>query len=756
MFLKCPIVRYVSYVPKSLNYQFPTEGVIHVSALEELISTIETSSIDDVKDKLKVLFENHRLGQILPYLEIDELGDYLRHLVICNHDALDWAYIDYCIAVLDKKFPTRWNIPKLELDQAFRSLFSSFVLLQPTETERFLFRDLMNMISETEKYPRALLAKLVDPAITIKYFSFASLVSLYQRFIRKIYIEERENFHLRRKFHLLNEFFELQFEKVYQKFEEQKMISAGISIIHSYILVDLGVEPFEAVINRFEKNLKSMLSLPKHEQDLLGLLLGASYAKLLNLRNFQNMPMEEFMAILLKTKKLLVPTENVSGLVDVFKEAILTYRIHPMLIFIISEGLSMILYQLALLNRKVDDHLEDLRTLFKQVLDFRNEVATIVEQALEEREWMKASYSFDFNQFKELKTWDTLYYLMYWPADEKTQQKFDELVHYLEQSNPKFIKYINIYRMVFNGHYKTNIIERLAEKQKHEHEGLFYEETEEGLLKVLTYLIHLKLPDIPPLKILDKNELMVMVIRDWLCAFEELKLGYHDLFELLSPILLEIQAQRIEYEYLEGRPTLALIHSINFFLFDLWKKKTQISNLSFMSNGRDGDQDKTYLEMFSKVLSTFQTRENTKSIVQRLTNDLINIIRSTLFDKANNVQSFRSLIELENNLLSQSSKSGDENEINLTKVNYLLGNLVINLGNFFSKLEKNLEGSTNWDNLVKDLLTIRELFEPLNADDCEICQFDLFIFPLKHEFALAEALHIFPMIVEVPQIFIAD
>lgn len=752
MFLKCPIVKYVSYEPKQINYQFPTEGVIHEKKIKELMVTIENSQIDEIRKKINSIFAHHRLGQILPFLEIDELGDYLRHLVVCNHEMLDWAYIDYCLAQINKKFPSRWNIPKLELDLAFRSLFSTFILVQPSETERFLFRDFLLMIPEKEKYQRSMLKKLIDSDIAIKFVSFASLITLYNRFIRKVYVEEKDNFHLRKKFSQLNEFFELQFEKIYNKFDDQKMVSAAISIIHSYLLIEQGLEPFQTVINRFEKNIRAMLTLPKNEQDLLGLILGASYSKLLNIRYFQTLPIEEFTAILLKTKRLLIPSDNVQGLIKVFRDAILTYRIHPMLVYIISEGLSSILHHFAILDRKLGGEIDDFRKLFKEVLDFRYEMASIVNKAVEERAWLKDSLSFDYQEFVNKQMWDAIYYVHHWIDDEITNQRINDLIEFLKRTNPHLVKFLELYVGLVTGEYGKQIHDELKVKKKDEKEGLFYYETEQGLLRTLTYLINLSLPDFPSTKIIPKTELMILLIKEWLKSFEYLNLAYNDLFEFLSPIVLEIQAQRIEHDYIDGKPTLALIHSINFFLFDLWKKQQQQKHLTLGSQANGGEHP--YMDMFTKVLETFQSRENTKNIVQRLTTDLINIVKATLFNRVVTGPSIRSLIEMEKHLVATSQPLA-EFEIDFQKINYILGNIVVALGTFFSNFEKTLSDESKWDLLVEELKKLRSTINNKSNGTItnSVSEIDLFIFPLNNEHALAEAIHIFPMIVEVPKIF---
>ena len=764
LFLRCPQLKYIHYEPKPLSYQFQTEGVISLQKLEQMMQLLPLIDQRSITHDLEKIFEGHRLEQVIPYLEKDELGDFLRHVLYSSYDILDWSYIDLKLETIDRYLPTRWDIPKLELDQAFRSLFNTVILVKLTSEETRLFKKFFKIHGIPFDIPSRILEILTSPQQSYRPFSFSWLFEIYKYFIYIIFKEKRNDFLTRQKYFPLLEFFELQMEKLFSRFNDKNHVWVALVNVHSNLLLDIGFESFLTKKFMFEKMIKSIQKFPEMERNLVNLIIGTNLAKILNQQEFINLPLDKLISEINRILDLLFPTRNTNSMVDVFKNSILNYRIHVQFLKIIIEGFSNTLYLISTLKKRIpSDYLTfDYNQTFQNLLTIYFELAELVYNEnsgdlsnLDPN--MPFGYPIQFALGLQEYYWNHLYYLLSDLPKDKKSDKLMRLKEFLAIQHSSYLKYVEMLEKTILDNYTElieNTLDKMFENDFDIEDIIFSQSTEINLLYVLNVLLSVELPKFDTLKVFPIPEVLILIIKSWLIYFHKKGKGYEELFELVTPVLLELQASRIETEYINRNYPLALIHAINFFLFNKWKQQVQIDFLTIASNNK---KSTNFSNLIQKFTETVQLSQNTSTYVQSLTTELSQILISDP-GKLNFDKLMSNLFELES--IVQIGKP--QEIVNKQKISenmtFNLGQIAMELSELLSKLGTTSPTFNIQDLLVdkKNLIKIHDdIFSIPDSLDASYYETPIqkIVFPIKNEMMVAIAISAFPMIIEFPHDF---
>ncbi len=727
----------------------------------QLLPLIDQRSITHDLEKI---FEGHRLEQVIPYLEKDELGDFLRHVLYSSYDILDWSYIDLKLETIDRYLPTRWDIPKLELDQAFRSLFNTVILVKLTSEETRLFKKFFKIHGIPFDIPSRILEILTSPQQSYRPFSFSWLFEIYKYFIYIIFKEKRNDFLTRQKYFPLLEFFELQMEKLFSRFNDKNHVWVALVNVHSNLLLDIGFESFLTKKFMFEKMIKSIQKFPEMERNLVNLIIGTNLAKILNQQEFINLPLDKLISEINRILDLLFPTRNTNSMVDVFKNSILNYRIHVQFLKIIIEGFSNTLYLISTLKKRIpSDYLTfDYNQTFQNLLTIYFELAELVYNEnsgdlsnLDPN--MPFGYPIQFALGLQEYYWNHLYYLLSDLPKDKKSDKLMRLKEFLAIQHSSYLKYVEMLEKTILDNYTElieNTLDKMFENDFDIEDIIFSQSTEINLLYVLNVLLSVELPKFDTLKVFPIPEVLILIIKSWLIYFHKKGKGYEELFELVTPVLLELQASRIETEYINRNYPLALIHAINFFLFNKWKQQVQIDFLTIASNNK---KSTNFSNLIQKFTETVQLSQNTSTYVQSLTTELSQILISDP-GKLNFDKLMSNLFELES--IVQIGKP--QEIVNKQKISenmtFNLGQIAMELSELLSKLGTTSPTFNIQDLLVdkKNLIKIHDdIFSIPDSLDASYYETPIqkIVFPIKNEMMVAIAISAFPMIIEFPHDF---
>jgi len=170
-FLKLPDIGNLDKAPEE-PYKMPTLGMIHSSKFKEICKVVFNKQTTIPKELMDLL-RGHRLESIIDKLELDELADIIRHVLIINKDKIGWEVVDEINYYLNKMYTPRWELPDLAFDQGLREVFITRINWKPNQQ---LQDALLVFFQEYQKFTgqQVFFEKEINPAVQ-KVWSFRQL-----------------------------------------------------------------------------------------------------------------------------------------------------------------------------------------------------------------------------------------------------------------------------------------------------------------------------------------------------------------------------------------------------------------------------------------------------------------------------------------------------------------------------------------------------------------------------------------------------
>ncbi len=758
MFLDCPDLRFISKEPHFINYQFPKKGFLHITKVNELLSLIESSSTIPTKQIADIL-QGHQLTQTLPYMEEDELADFLRHVLILNSDKLDWDYIDQHLMKLNSRFPSRWKFPHVDLDDAVRELFSSIVLINPTSEELNLLDMFLLDYSGALPLDLDFYKKLLfDFETKYRPISFLKYMELYTAYLNELYWVKKDNFEFRKLMIKLEQFFDL----LNVKFRENLTISdlsrylldlsiSRIKLLKPKFTIDLDVHTLMKLQNLITKNGGISMSLTSW-------ILGAFLAvHVLSIRQIIT-NIEVFVSIINKIFQFLIPYSSISEFKKAIADIVKKTRLHPYLFLFMMEGYSACTELLNYLIRRLisSSHRSHYVSIYHELVEFIDEISSIYINCYYNMhsEHKNTSFSLNFAKplmmagFEKIMFYDKIYFFHCENMSlERKHKKLELLLEYCRKKKPELYHYIENILLIENQDYFAEkhkeyelLREKLNEKEKEMY--LFSSFFENEVLKKLAIILKQRHASerIPIVRLVPPQIYAIQYIKQWLQIFYSTGFMFEELFSLLFPIVLDLQAERIEKEYNNQNFALAFVQSVNYVLMAKVQEELEEEFLTLGS--------KKVLEGLNKeIISIVQSfiKEDSLKAVSHLTRDIGHALLNELSERTSSNSTMGKIQQLYNTFHTETLESLGKTQLDIGEY----ANVVVAFSSLLHKLDQDESQS------IRDLIQSFEASLPATLKDEKPYSIGSSIpfVPLRHEEILAEAIRLFPMMINIPPSF---
>lgn len=323
------------------RYEYPTRGLIHISKLEGIIDLLKTESEENrIKNQLQTILQDHLLSTSLINEELDVVGDFLRHLLFANSDLLEINYINNCLTLINKKLPSRWNIPKFEIDEGFREALRTLVFEKPSFkdyklVEEFLMSTKQSNYVNKNKIKQFLTEKIYEATP----ISILEIFEIYNEILRMLFVENRYNYELQEKFTPILSYFHNFFEQTLRSLKISNLAWVCLNILYIRSLIISGLNSLPKIEQRIKILYDLQKTFEEKTKDQLRFMIKMIELKTVDSLLINNIGVDILSDFLNRTLETFQGTYSLNRALSIIHSSLLESKVHIRFLDIIMQGI---------------------------------------------------------------------------------------------------------------------------------------------------------------------------------------------------------------------------------------------------------------------------------------------------------------------------------------------------------------------------------------------------------------------------------